>query len=131
MLFEYCTFLTPHLTPSATDPPPPPPPPPPPHRTPPPQFFFFEFSQKLQFFVRIHSDPPTRPRPPPPTDPPHPPPKKKSFLAHLSRRLIGELIVYKGIRRPSVRRPSVVRLSTFSNDISSEAVRPILFIFHI
>ena len=48
------------------------------------------------------------------------------FLAHLSRRLIGELIVYKGIRRPSV-----VRLSTFSNDISSEAVRPILLIFHI
>ena len=47
------------------------------------------------------------------------------FLDHLSRRLIGELIVYKGIRRPSV------RLSTFSNDISSEAVRPILFIFHI
>ena len=29
------------------------------------------------------------------------------FLAHLSRRLIGELIVYKGIRRPSVPRPSV------------------------
>ena len=32
------------------------------------------------------------------------------FLAHLSRRLIGELIVYKGIRCPSVRpfvRPSV------------------------
>ena len=53
------------------------------------------------------------------------------FLAHLSRRLIGELIVYEGIRRPSVVRPSVVRLSTFSNDISSEAVRPILFIFHI
>ena len=25
------------------------------------------------------------------------------FLAHLSQRLIGELIVYKGIRRPSVR----------------------------
>ena len=24
------------------------------------------------------------------------------FLAHLSRRLIGELIVYTGIRRPSV-----------------------------
>ena len=52
------------------------------------------------------------------------------LLAHLSRRLIGELIVYRGIRRPSVR-PSVRRLSTFSNDISSEAVRPILFIFHI
>ena len=55
---------------------------------------------------------------------------KKSLLAHLSRRLIGELIVYKGIRRPSVVRPSV-RLSTFSNDISSEAARPSLFIFHI
>ena len=39
-------------------------------------------------------------------------------------------IINKGIRRPSVRRPSVC-LSTFSNDISSEAVRPILFIFHI
>ena len=49
-----------------------------------------------------------------------------SFLAHLSRRLIGELIVYRGIRRPSVR-PS----STFSNDFSSEAARPILLIFHI
>ena len=47
------------------------------------------------------------------------------FLAHLSRRLIGELIVYKGIRRPSS-----VRLSTFSNDISSETVRPILSILH-
>ena len=47
------------------------------------------------------------------------------LLAHLSRRLIGELIVYEGIRRPSI------RLSTFSNDICSEAVRPILFIFHI
>ena len=40
-----------------------------------------------------------------------------------------ELIVYEGIRRPSVRPSSV--LSTFSNDISSEAVRPILLIFHI
>ena len=47
------------------------------------------------------------------------------FLAHLSRSLIGELIVYEGIRRPSF------RLSTFSNDIFSEAVRPILFVFHI
>ena len=26
------------------------------------------------------------------------------FLAHPSRRLMGELIVYRGIRRPSVRR---------------------------
>ena len=30
------------------------------------------------------------------------------FLAHLCRRLIGELIVYEGIRRPSVVRPSSV-----------------------
>ena len=29
------------------------------------------------------------------------------LLAHLSRRLIGELIVYEGIRRPSVIRPFV------------------------
>ena len=50
-----------------------------------------------------------------------------SFLAHLSRRLIGELLVYRGIRRPSVRRPS----STFSNDFFSEAAGPILLIFHI
>ena len=46
----------------------------------------------------------------------------------------GELIVYRSIRRPSVRpsvRPSSVRPSTFSNDISSKAVRQILYIFHI
>ena len=30
-------------------------------------------------------------------------------LAHMSRRLIGELLVYRGIRRPSVR-PSVVNI---------------------
>ena len=53
------------------------------------------------------------------------------FLAHLNRRLIVELIVYEGIRHPSVRHLSSVRLSTFSNDFSSEAVRPILFMFHI
>ena len=34
---------------------------------------------------------------------------------------VGELKVYEGVRR----------LSTFSNDISSEAEKPILFIFHI
>ena len=39
------------------------------------------------------------------------------LLAHLSRRLIGELLVFRGIRRPSVVRPS----STFSNDFFSEA----------
>ena len=30
-----------------------------------------------------------------------------SLLAHLSRRLMGELIVYQSLRRPSVRPPSV------------------------
>ena len=34
----------------------------------------------------------------------------RQFLAHLSRRLIGELLVYRGIRPPSVRRPSVVNI---------------------
>ena len=59
------------------------------------------------------------------------------FLAHLSRRLMGEFIVKPGIRRPSssirpsVRRPRPRRPSTFSNDISSEAMKPILAIFHI
>ena len=32
------------------------------------------------------------------------------LLAHLSQRLIGELIVYEGIRRPSVRPSSVVNI---------------------
>ena len=32
------------------------------------------------------------------------------LLAHLSRRLTGELIVYKGIRRPSSVRPSSVNI---------------------
>ena len=52
-------------------------------------------------------------------------------LGHLSQRLIGELIVYDDIRRPSTVRLSVVCLSTFSSDISSEVEKPILFIFHI
>ena len=43
-----------------------------------------------------------------------------SLLAHLSRRLMGELIVYQSLRRPSVRLSSVVRLSTFSNIFFSE-----------
>ena len=30
-----------------------------------------------------------------------------AFLAHLNRRLMGELIVYQSLRRPSVRHPSV------------------------
>ena len=47
------------------------------------------------------------------------------LLAHLSQRLIGELIVYQWLRRPSVRRPS-----TFSN-ISSETNEPIELLFHM
>ena len=46
------------------------------------------------------------------------------FLAHLSRRLMGELIVYQSLRRPSVVRPS-----KFSN-ISSETTGPIKLKFH-
>ena len=45
------------------------------------------------------------------------------FLAHLSRSLIGELLVYRGIRRPSV--------INISNDFFSEAAGQILLIFHI
>ena len=36
--------------------------------------------------------------------------KYQILLAHLSRRLIGELLVYRGIRRPSVRPSSVVNI---------------------
>ena len=45
------------------------------------------------------------------------------YLAHLSRRLIGELLVYRVIHRPSV--------VNISNDFFSEAAGPILLIFHI
>ena len=48
------------------------------------------------------------------------------FLAHLSQRLMGELIVYQWLRRPSV----VRRLSTFSNIFSSETTGPIEFKFY-
>ena len=53
----------------------------------------------------------------------------RSLLAHLSRRFIGELIVYVGIRRLSVVCLYDVCLSVvcqhFSNNFSSEAVWPI------
>ena len=53
------------------------------------------------------------------------------FLAHLSRRLTGELIGYPWIRRPSVRsrrrRPSF----TFSNIFSSETAWPIKAKFYV
>ena len=48
------------------------------------------------------------------------------FLAHLSRRLIGELIGY-----PWTRRPSSVRPSTFSNIFSSETTWPIKAKFYV
>ena len=58
-----------------------------------------------------------------------------NLLAHLSRRLTGELIGYPWIRRPSVRRPSasVVRRpsSTFSNIFSSETAWPIKAKFYV
>ena len=49
------------------------------------------------------------------------------LLAHLCRRLTGELIGYPWIRRPSVRplSSSVRRPFTFSNIFSSETARPI------
>ena len=55
------------------------------------------------------------------------------FLAHLSRRLIGELIVNpcSGVRPSSVR-PSVVRpSSTISKIFFSETAGPIVLILHI
>ena len=57
---------------------------------------------------------------------------KISFLAHLSRRLIGELIVYpcSGVR-PSVVRPSVRPSSTISKIFSSETAGPIVLILHL
>ena len=49
------------------------------------------------------------------------------LLAHLSRRLTGELIGYPWIRRPSVRR----RPFTFSNIFSSETALPIKAKFYV
>ena len=65
-----------------------------------------------------------------------PVPEKKifeGFLAHLSRRLTGELIGYPWIRRPpsSVRPSSVVRPFTFSNIFSSETAWPIKAKFYV
>ena len=57
--------------------------------------------------------------------------KKNTFLAHLSRRLIGELIVYpcSGVRpSSSVRRPSS---STISKIFFSETAGPIVLILYI
>ena len=51
------------------------------------------------------------------------------FLAHLSRRLTGELIGNPWIRRPSV--VVVVRPSTFSNIFSSETSWPIKAKFYV
>ena len=54
-------------------------------------------------------------------------PMFNAFLAHLSRRLTGELIGYPWIGRPSVRRP----YSTFSNIFSSETAWPIKAKFYV
>ena len=47
------------------------------------------------------------------------------FLAHLSRRLIGELLGYVGLRRPSVCRPHSL------NIFSSETSGPMKVKFHM
>ena len=62
---------------------------------------------------------------------PHPlanPSQLRAFLAHLSRRLTGELIGYPWIRRPA---SSSVRPSTFSNIFSSETAWPIKAKFYM
>ena len=51
------------------------------------------------------------------------------FLAHLSRRLRGELTVYQSSRRPWVR--GCVRASTFSNMNISETSRRIAIKFYL
>ena len=55
------------------------------------------------------------------------------FLAHLSRRLMVELIVYQSLRRPSVvcRLLSVVFPSTISNIFFSETTGPIKLKLHM
>ena len=55
-----------------------------------------------------------------------------AFLAHLSQRLIGELIVYQwsGVRRPSVVRPSV-RRPQCSKVFFSETAGPIKAKFYV
>ena len=57
----------------------------------------------------------------------------KGFLAHLSRRLIGELIVYpwSGVRRPSVRPSSSVVRPQCSNIFFSETAGPIKAKFYV
>ena len=54
--------------------------------------------------------------------------ENSGFLAHLSRRLIGELIVYpwSGVRRPSVR-----RRPQCSNIFFSETAQPIKAKFYV
>ena len=53
----------------------------------------------------------------------------KLFLAYLSRRLRGELIVYRSSRRPSVR--PCMRLFTLSNMNISATSRPIGMKFYL
>ena len=53
------------------------------------------------------------------------------FLAHLSRRQMGELIVYQSLQGLSVHQSSVVCPSTFSNIFCSETTGPIKLKFHM
>ena len=55
-----------------------------------------------------------------------PPSSLLTFLAHLSRRLMAELIVYQSLRRPSGVRPS-----TISNIFSSKTTGQIELKFHM
>ena len=55
--------------------------------------------------------------------------KNCNFLVHLSRRLKGELIVYRSIRRPLVR--PLVRPLTFSNSNISATSGPIITKFYL
>ena len=54
--------------------------------------------------------------------------EKTGFLAHLSRRLIGELIVYQW---SGVRRPSIVRRPQCSKIFFSETAGPIKAKFYV
>ena len=103
--------------------------------SPTPNFFFFEFSQKLQFFVHIHPDPPnpTQPifffliftktsilcsHPPcdpplPPTRPDPPPPKKKKKKKKkFSQKLHFSVHIYPDILRQRVCRCDISALPT-------------------
>ena len=55
--------------------------------------------------------------------------KNLSLLAHLSRRLRGELIVYRSSRRPSVR-PSVCTLSNMNISETNGSIATKFYLTH-